>query len=610
MSKLAVCIASYNFGKFLPDLFKSLKKQTFKDFKVYIVYDGSTDNTLEIIKKYQKELRIVVVAYKPVARVGLNKNRVIARALKDKPDYIQMIDADDKVLPRFLEAGVERLDKEDVDWVITWGRLFDDREGYIHSQIPTLSDLTRNNNLLHSWGMFKRVVLEKHNFAKELKSGVDWELWLRLMKDGYKGAIIEEELYLKRWHEESISVTDKASHEELREKVLTIAGIKDKSRKFRFHFLGLVHLPVSEKYMACAFTQKIVKLSKMLLNLGHEVFLYGAEGSDAPCTKFIQTHTLKDIRDAWGEGDNRFEIGYDWKTKNFKHDFNTTRTPATLKYYANCVNEINKRKKDDDFLLLSMGTYQKPIDDAVGLYLTCEPGIGYRGSYTRFRAFESAYLMNFTYGSEYPRQSINGNYYHRVIPNYFDPKDFPFQEKKGDYFLYMGRIIQRKGVWTAIKATEAIGVKLKIAGQTDPEIDVNKLPAHCEFVGFADPEKRAKLMGEAKAVFVPTQYLEAFGGVAVEAMLCGTAIITTNFGVFPEYNQSGITGYCCDTLNDFVEAAKNVHKLDPKVIRKHSERYLIDNVKWEFEKWFQDLYQLFLSAQNPKVKGWHNIDEI
>lgn len=374
------------------------------------------------------------------------------------------------------------------------------------------------------------------------------------------------------------------------------------SPHYGFHLLGLVHVPVSEKYMGCAFTQKIVKLSKMLLSLGHEVYLYGAETSDAPCTEFIQTHTLSDIRKAWGEGDNRFDLGYDWKVKGFKHDFNAPRTETTQKYYKACIEAINRRKRPDDFLLIMQGVYHKPVGDEVKLWLTCEPGIGYRGSYTRFRAFESAYLMNFMYGSEHPKESINGSYYDRVIPNYFDPKDFPFREDKEDFFFYMGRMIQRKGVFTALKAVEAIGGKLILAGQDKLNLNGYKCS---EFVGYLESDQRADLMGRAKAVFVPTEYLEAFGGVNVEAQLCGTPAITTNFGVFPESIIQGVTGFRCNTLQDFVDAAKNVDKLDPKVIRKHAERYLMDNVRWEFQQWFDDLHQLYLSAQDKNVKGWH-----
>ena len=382
-------------------------------------------------------------------------------------------------------------------------------------------------------------------------------------------------------------------------------------RQYRFHLLGLVHLPVSERYMGCAFTQKIVKMSKMLLNLGHEVFLYGCEGSDAPCTEFIQTHTLSDVRKEWGDGDNRFEIGYDWKKWGFRHDFNTKRTETTAKFNGAAIQAILKRKKDDDFLLLMQGSYQRPVADMTGLHLTVEPGIGYRGSYAGFRAFESAYLMNFTFGSAHPHKSIDGAYYWRVIPNYFDAKDFQFQEKKEDYYFFIGRMIQRKGVMTAVKATAAIGAKLILAGQESNEIRVKDLPSHCEFIGYVEPEKRSELMGKARGVFVPTVYLEAFGGVNVEAQLCGTPVITTDFGVFPETVVHAQTGYRCSTLNDFVKAAIDVERLQPLTIRAHAERYLMSTVQWEFQKYWDDLYNVHLSIGKPPgtIYGWNHIDK-
>jgi glycosyltransferase involved in cell wall biosynthesis len=387
--------------------------------------------------------------------------------------------------------------------------------------------------------------------------------------------------------------------------------------KYRFHIPGLVHLPVSERYMGCAYTQKIVKLCKMLLSLGHEVYVYGCEGSDVPCTEFIQTHSLNDLRDEWGEGDNRYELGYDWHNKGFKHDFNDERTQTTKKFYAECISEIRKRKNDDDFLLIMQGYYHKPIDDAVGLFLTCEPGIGYKGSYSKYKAFESAHLQSYSYGQKNPTATINGNFYDRVIPNYFDPKDFTFQEKKGDYYLYLGRLIQRKGVEIASLAVEAIGGRLVIAGQGANSWDPKKHRLvtdeftiegkHIDFVGYAGPEDRDKLYGGAIATFVPTLYLEPFGGTNVESQLCGTPVITTDFGVFPETVVQGVTGYRCNTLKDFVKATQDVKKLKPKRIRKHAERYLMDNVKWEFQKWFEDLYDVYESAIDPTKKGWSRL---
>jgi glycosyltransferase involved in cell wall biosynthesis len=411
------------------------------------------------------------------------------------------------------------------------------------------------------------------------------------------------------------------------------------AKKYRFHLLGLVHLPCSKEYMSCAFTQKNYKLAKMLLNLGHEVIYYGAEGSTIPCTEFVQTHTLKDIRDAWGEGNNLFEIGYDWLNKDFKHDFNSEPKLTTLKYYAKCIEHINKIKKPNDFLLCTQGRYQSPIVDAVGLYLTCEPGIGYRGSVRgRWRAFESSYIQNFTYGSEFPFKSIDGSFYDRVIPNYFDPDDVEFSPVKDDYFLFIGRMIKRKGIEIANLAAKALNKKLIIAGQgasvTDrgtllpnDEPDFELSPGNWEYIGFADVEKRKKLMSKAIATFTPTIYLECFAGVHIESMLSGTPPITTNFGVYPgtipdflDGNFSSpaykgmdlIAGYKANTLQDFVDAGKKAMSLSEgqrRGIRKYAERFLMDNVATEFQKWFDDLMNVYESTQDSSKKGWHRVGE-
>lgn len=374
--------------------------------------------------------------------------------------------------------------------------------------------------------------------------------------------------------------------------------------------MGLAHLPTSEEYMSCAFTQKNYKLCKMLMSLGHEVFLYGAEGSDAPCTEFVQTHTLKDIRDAWGDGDNRFEVGYDWHTGMFRHDFNSEKKPVTKKFYQNAILEINKRKKPDDFLIITQGVYQKLIDDGVGLYLTVETGIGYRGSYAKFRGWESSFIQNYKYGAENQAQDANGRYYDCVIGNYFDSKDFTFSPKPDDYFLYIGRMIQRKGVSTAIKATEIAGKKLYLVGQKSNEIDVDNLPKHCEFLGLADKDMRNKLYGGAIATFTPTVYLEPFAGTHVESMLCGTPVITTDFGVFGgDTFVDGVHGFKCSTMDDFVWATNNVHKLNREVVRKNGERYLMENIQWQYQRWFDRLYQLYLSTTDPSIKGFNYIPD-
>lgn len=395
----------------------------------------------------------------------------------------------------------------------------------------------------------------------------------------------------------------------------------DSQRTFTFHIPGLVHLPCNRSFMACAFTQKIYNLIRMLKQNGHTVYFYGAEDSDPPADEVIVTHSLEDIRDTWGEGDRRFSIGYDWRRKGFKHDIGKPeRARLTSRFYSTCIDEINKRKKDDDFLLLMQGTYHQPIDQGVGLHMTCEPGIGYRGSYARYRAFESNYIRYFMYGSENPRGSADGNFYDRVIPNYYDPSDFYVTDSPDDYLFYIGRLIFRKGITIADKVASATGRKLIVAGQ---EVDSWKQGewVKCldgtllnspgiEYVGCLGPDARAEYMSHAHAVMVPTIYLEPFGGTNAEAQMCGTPVITTDFGAFTDTVIHGETGFRCNTLQDFVLAVNSAGSLNRTLIHRLAfDRFSMEKVRWLFEKWFRDIYQVYLSTRDSSVDGWHHLED-
>lgn len=383
--------------------------------------------------------------------------------------------------------------------------------------------------------------------------------------------------------------------------------------KYTFHLIGLNHLPTSDKYSGCAYTNKNFKLCKMLMKAGHTVYLYGVEESDAPCTEFIQCLDLEDIRREYGDGDNRYSLGYNYKSGMFRHNFDPPYNKASEKFFENCIREINKRKKDDDFVLCSMGLNDKPITDKVNLFLTCEPGIGYRGSFAKYKCFESSYLQNYTYGWWNNGNSANGNNYDVVIPNYFDPKDFKFQEKKDDYFLYIGRMIVRKGVLTAVEVCKRIGKKLVLAGQggrVENGVfygeDFNCPYENMEYIGFLDKEKRTEIMGKAKACFVATDYLEPFGGVSIESLLSGTPVITTNFGCFPETIPHGEVGYRCQTLDQFVWAAKNIDKISPKRCREYAEKnFSLDRISQKYFEWFNSLYHLYLSSIGKENEGWY-----
>lgn len=378
------------------------------------------------------------------------------------------------------------------------------------------------------------------------------------------------------------------------------------NRKYRFHIIGVYHLPAKKEYLPCAYTQKIVKLIQMLRDLGHEVIYYGAEGSETAATEQVVTHTLQDIRRYFGSGDNRFELGYNWHVgTTFRFDEAEPISDVHKKWIANSIEEMKKRVKSEDFVLSSQGGKSwKAIAEGVGAPLTCEFGIGYHDTFARFKAFESNSLRSFIAGFDYGRKRSNdylGKMLDRVIPNYFEDADFPDKKyKKGNYLLYVGRAVGLKGFDIAVRVAEDMKIKLIMVGQTKNQVKTKYL----EHIGVVnDPVKKAELFGGAIATFVPTQYIEPFGGVNVESQLCGTPVITTDFGVFPETVIDGETGFLCRRYSDFKKAVELAPYLKRDKIRTHAEKYLMSNVKWLYQDWFDTIWDFVQSTKKGIEKG-------
>jgi glycosyltransferase involved in cell wall biosynthesis len=343
----------------------------------------------------------------------------------------------------------------------------------------------------------------------------------------------------------------------------------------RFHCLGVPHTVTSPEYNACAFTTKVRRFIDMMTARGHECIHYGHEDSKVNCENVICT-TNADLQKAYGS--------YDWRKSFFKHDMNDS---AHRTFHANAIREITKRKHDHDFLLPFWGWGVWPVCEAHQDMIVVEPGIGYPSvTPARWKVFESYAIYHAHCGMESVGK-CQQDWYHVVIPNYFDHRDFTFSADKDDYFLFLGRVYSGKGVEIAIQVTERLGKKLIIAGQTDGSI---AFPPHVEYVGYADTEKRRQLMSRAKASFVPSLYNEPFGGVGVENLFSGTPIITTDWGAFTEYNTDGVTGYRCRTFGEFIKAASSINKIDPLKCRERAmERFTYDAVAPQYERFFQNV---------------------
>jgi glycosyltransferase involved in cell wall biosynthesis len=342
----------------------------------------------------------------------------------------------------------------------------------------------------------------------------------------------------------------------------------------RFHVVSLPHTHTTKEFSVCAYTEKVRKFCRMMKERGHTVYLYAGEFNEAPCDEHIVCVSDEYRRNNMGKG-HYVEASFD------------PEKPLWRVFNTNATNGIKERAQPHDFICVIGGCAHKPIADALPGMMTVEFGIGYGGSFAPYRVWESYAWMHTCYGSMYRNpHDIDGRWFDAVIPNYFEPEDFPLRTKKDDYCLFIGRLIDRKGYKTATDVCEHMAVPLKIAGHGVP-------PAYGEYVGVVGPKERGELMSRAKAVFVPTQYIEPFGGVAVEAMLCGTPVITTDFGAFTETVIQGVTGFRCRNFVEFCEAVDNSPNLNPERIREHAMQYSLDSIAPRYEAYFERLTTLW-----------------
>ena len=358
----------------------------------------------------------------------------------------------------------------------------------------------------------------------------------------------------------------------------------------RFHVLGIPHTISRPEYSSCAFTQKVVKLAKMLTAEGHHVIHYGNSRSKVECAEHVNVTYIRDLMKSYP--------GHDWQTKGFPKFAKTDH--CYEKFYKRAIVEIGVRKQPGDFLLCAFGDYHKPVADAHPDMIVVESGIGYpNGTFAPYKVYESYAIMHAYQTNTAAMSASNTFWYDAVIPNFFDLKDFEFsaQKKYGDdaYFLFLGRLNEGKGIHIAKQIAEATKTRLIIAGP-----GVQELPTELiSYVGDVGPAKRRELLRDATATLCPSTFLEPFCGVQIESMLSGTPVISSDRGAFAEYNIQGKTGFRCRTFEQFEWAARHVHEIDPAVCRDWAEQFSLENIAPKYTDYFQSLKDIYGGA------GWY-----
>lgn len=217
--KISICIPMYNAARFIKDCIDSVLSQSFKDFELLVVDDGSNDDSCDIVNSI-KDNRIRLIQNKHDYVGSLN---MLLDEAKGK--YIARMDADDVMYPNRLAIQYEYMESHpNVD--VVGGRMvafkrFIKEPLYdlnVKSGSLCISDMLDNCCICHPTVMFRAASIngkEKFRYDKQMAYAEDYDLWMRMLASGKKFFNLEEKLTYYRLHEQQVTTSH---HEEQAQK--------------------------------------------------------------------------------------------------------------------------------------------------------------------------------------------------------------------------------------------------------------------------------------------------------------------------------------------------------------------------------------------------------
>lgn len=186
--KISVLLPVYNAERFIDEAIKSILEQTYTNFELLILNDGSTDNTSALIESYRLDSRIQVIEHENMGLVGtLNKGLSLAKGL-----YIARMDADDIAHHTRFEKQIDYLENNPEVAVLGTAINLIDEDGLFirticHPSRPKLdSAMLSGNFLAHPTAMIRACALESiSGYRNAFLQAEDYDLWLRLKSQGY-----------------------------------------------------------------------------------------------------------------------------------------------------------------------------------------------------------------------------------------------------------------------------------------------------------------------------------------------------------------------------------------------------------------------------------------
>ncbi|MBN1980129.1 MAG: glycosyltransferase, partial [Chitinivibrionales bacterium] len=216
MPKVTVLMSVYNGQKYLREAINSILQQTFQNFELLIINDGSSDTTHDIISSYQDQR---IRLHTNEKNIGLTRSLNIGLGLA-QGEYIARQDADDISLPRRLEQEIVFLEQHDDIWLVGTAFHLINEQGKLLGTQGVLTDntairtaLLKANQFGHGTVMYRKALIHSVGYYREeLGPAEDYDLWLRIAEK-YKVANLSEPLYQWRVNPKGVSVTQKMTQD-------------------------------------------------------------------------------------------------------------------------------------------------------------------------------------------------------------------------------------------------------------------------------------------------------------------------------------------------------------------------------------------------------------
>jgi glycosyltransferase involved in cell wall biosynthesis len=203
---VSVVMPAYNAGKFLSSSVDSILAQTYRDWELIIVDDGSADETSEVLSKYV-DSRIRVIRNESNSGIVFSLNRGIHAAAGA---YVARMDADDMAFPNRLETQVRILKERELDLVSSaaiTSNVFPRRYiGMALNSDELKLCLHFFNPVIHPLVLGRREVFLSNPYSKNSEYGEDYELWCRIVSAGFRAETTDDVLLKYRVHAGQISL--------------------------------------------------------------------------------------------------------------------------------------------------------------------------------------------------------------------------------------------------------------------------------------------------------------------------------------------------------------------------------------------------------------------